>query len=283
MIQAFVRLFTIAILASIGCFLVLFVLRQFGLSQEHGALKHPILDRPTLLIADGGNPEAGPESSLAAFQDAAENGWILGVGLQLTSDENWIVYNYETLEQQTTGQGLVSFQTLEQIRSIQLTGPNVKPAAILTFEELIDAFPETPLLLNILVRHPEKMLSLQKILQAKMLESRVILQSPFATALRELHKTLPRWVFGLDPSSVTRFLFMKSLYIETFADLKSDVFIADAKMQDQFIFDDRLIAELRRRHKKIIPRVTPPLDEQTQKLLTKTDGFMTKRPSGFTP
>ncbi len=287
MVHAVVRLIYITFSAAIGCFLVLFALRQIGASTPYAPPHYSLFNRPTFLIAHGGNPDLGPESSREAFQAAVDKNWMPGADLQLTQDGQWVIYGHELLEQQTESKGLVSFQTLKSFQSLNLDhkehrwpGHKFPP---MTLQQFVEAFPNTPFLLNILVRYPEKIHELVPVLQSLNIEPRVILQSPFASALRELRKELPQWIYGIDPSTVTRFLLMKSLFIETFADLKADVFIAEAKSQGQYIFDERLLAELKRRHKKIVPILQPPLDEKLQDLMSKTDGFMTKRPSGFTP
>lgn len=287
MIQAFVRLFLIAFAVVISCFLVILALRYMGLSTPYADLPSPLKHKMPWRIALGGDQNKGPASSLQAYQAAFDNDWILGVDVQLTQDEQWVVYGHELLETQTEGQGLVSFQAAAEFKklnlgqkSTQFQGQRYPP---LTLEELVAAFPTADFLFNIHVRYPEKMPALARLLDNMKLKDRVILQSPFATSLRELRKDLPTWIYGIDPSAVTRFLFMKSLYLETFADLKADVFIADAIMDGLWVFDTRTLAELKRRHKKIIPVVNEPFDEKVEELLKQTSGFMTTRPSAVTP
>jgi len=287
MIYAFVRLLLISVAVAIGCFLVIFALRYMGLATPY-ADPHLPLQHPTpWKIALGGDPDYGPASSLEAFKSAFEKGWILGVDLQLTQDEHWVVYGPETLETQTEGQGLVSFQTLEQFKKLNLGQKNTQFQkqiyAPLTLEELVKAFPTASFLFNIHVRYPEKMKPLADIFDAHKLKERTILQSPFATALRELRRYLPNWVYGMDPSSVARFLFMKSIYLETFADLKAEVFIAPVIMEGLWVFDKQMMTELKRRHKKIIPIVNETPDEKVKALIRESDGVMTTRPSILTP
>lgn len=287
MINAFVRLLMITFISVISCFLVIFALRYIGLSTPYAPFDNPFMHKAPWKILLGGDTNKGPASSREAFQAALDEGWILGADLQLTQDEHWVIYGPEMLETQTEAQGLVSFQTLEQFKKLNL---GQKSAAFqgqryppMTLQEFVQAFPAADFLFNIHVRYPEKMPALAKLLLELNLKDRVILQSPFATTLRELRKDLQTWIFGIDPSSVTRFLFMKALYLEPFADLKADVFIAEADMDGIWIFDARTIAELKRRHKKIIPIVKEPFNEKTTQLLQESSGFMTTRSSAVTP
>lgn len=287
MILAFVRLLLISIAVAIGCFLVIFALRYVGLATPYADLHIPVQHPTPWRIALGGNPDYGPASSLEAFKAAFEKGWILGADLQLTQDEKWVVYGPETLETQTEAQGLVSFQTHEQFKKLNLgqksTQFQQQRYPPLTLEELLQAFPTATFLFNIHIRYPEKMKPLADILDAQKLKERAILQSPFATALRELRRYLPNWVYGMDPSSVARFLFMKSIYLETFADLKAEVFIAPTEMEGLWVFDTQIMTELKRRHKKIIPIVNDTPDEKVKALVRESDGVMTTRPSILTP
>lgn len=287
MIQAFVRLLMIAVIAVISCFILIFALRYVGLSTPYAPFDNPFIHKTPWKILLGGDTNKGPASSREAFQAALDEGWILGADIQLTQDEHWVVFGPELIETQTEAQGLVSFQTLEQFKKLNL---GQKSAAFhgqhyppMTMKELVEAFPTADFLFNIHVRYPEKMPALAKQLQELNLKDRVILQSPFATTLRELRRDLKTWIFGIDPSAVTRFLLMKSLFLEPFADLKADVFIAEAVMDDLWVFDSRTLAELKRRHKKIIPIVNEPFNEKTKELVHETSGFMTTRPSAVTP
>ncbi len=287
MINAFVRLLMITVISVISCFLVILALRYLGLSTAYAPFDHVFMSKTPWRILLGGDTTKGPASSREAFQAALDEGWILGADLQLTQDEHWVVFGPELLETQTEAQGLVSFQTLQQFKQLNL---GQKSAAFqgrryppMTLKEFVEAFPTADFLLNIHVRYPEKMPALAKLMQELNLKDRVILQSPFATTLRELRRDLQTWIFGIDPSAVTRFLLMKSIFLETFADLKADVFIAEADMDDLWVFDERTLAELKRRHKKIIPIVKEPFSEKVKELLPETSGFMTTRPSNVTP
>lgn len=287
MIIAFVRLLLISILVIIGCFLVIFALRYTGLAtpyaDPHISFKHATPWK----IALGGNPDHGPASSLDAFKAAADDGWILGADLQLTQDEHWVVYGPERLETQTEAQGLVSFQTFDQFRQLNLGQKNAQfqkqRYPPLSMQELVASFPGAGFLFNIHVRYPEKMKALADQMDKLNLKERVILQSPFATALRELKRYLPMWTYGIDPSAATRFLFMKSIFLEPFADLKADVFMAPYEMEGLWVFDGKVLAELKRRQKKIIPIVNEAPDEKVKALLKQADGVMTTRPSVVTP
>lgn len=76
-----------------------------------------------------------PENSLAAFENAAQNGFAIELDVQLTKDNVLVVFHDDTLERMTNLVGVVEQMTYEQIKEATLLDTNCK---IPTFAEVLD-------------------------------------------------------------------------------------------------------------------------------------------------
>ena len=124
-----------------------------------------LLDRP-MVIAHRGAAIAAPENTLVACERAVESGAdALELDLHLTSDGHVVVIHDETVDRTTNGTGAVSTLTLEALQAVDagyhfadadgahpFRGQGIR---VPTLDELIDAFPEMRLSLDLKGRTSE--------------------------------------------------------------------------------------------------------------------------------
>lgn len=72
-----------------------------------------------LTIAHRGDPRAAPENTLPAFTAAIASGAdVLELDLQMTVDENAVIFHDEVLERTTNGSGPIAERTLAELQSL---------------------------------------------------------------------------------------------------------------------------------------------------------------------
>ncbi|MBR4080640.1 MAG: glycerophosphodiester phosphodiesterase [Clostridia bacterium] len=77
-----------------------------------------------------------PENSLAAFRSAVEHGFGIELDVQLTADDQLVVFHDNTLERMCGVPGKVTDKTLAELRTLRLNGTE---HVIPTFDEVLDA------------------------------------------------------------------------------------------------------------------------------------------------
>lgn len=124
-----------------------------ALSKPQSRPQKQVLDTASpIILAHRGGSLIGPESTLLAFEKAAELG-VHGfeIDLRMTKDEQIIVFHDDTVDRTSASSGLVSDMTLAAIQAIdfsanfegrdQFTDEELEKARILTLDELLERFP----------------------------------------------------------------------------------------------------------------------------------------------
>ena len=283
--QAISRLLLISILTIIGIGFAGLMLRIIGLSAEYAVPDHPFLRVQHPIVVLGGDEGFAPSNSLPALEhvftlNKPDSTFVLGLDLNRTLDGEWILFRDDRLETLTEGSGFIELKTWDEIKNLTLGKElwNGQHLHILRLVDVLEKYPTQFLFLNILVRYPDRMNELVRILDKDNQISRFIIQSPFATAIREIRKSRPLWLYGIDPSSVVRFLMMNSLYLEPLADLKADLFVASLQMGDETVFSPRVLQELDRRRKSILLDQTKDKEHIPSSMTPKIFGVITRHP-----
>jgi glycerophosphoryl diester phosphodiesterase len=287
MIRALGRLLLITLASLFGIFLLIVALRLSGLTREYADPVHPLADLDHPVIALGGDGDFAPSNSMPALRHLADHqGVMLGVDLQLSRDDVWILFRDDNLEQMTSLHGPTSLQNWTDLQNLDLgekfgSDGRWRHTPIVTLKELLKAFPREPLFLNIHNQYSDRMSALVQQLDPDNTSNRFIIQSPYATTLRAIRKERPLWLYGIDPSSVVRFMFLNSIYVETLGDLNADLFIAPLEMNHRQVFSPRLLTELVRRKKWIVIDEPPSQGELPKDLEDAAWGIVTRHPSDF--
>ncbi len=159
-----------------------------------------------------------PENTLAAFHAAREIG-PLGFELDIhaTADHEIVVFHDATVDRTTDGHGRVRDHTLAEIRGLD-AGFGFSPdegrtfpsrgrgVSVPTLREVLETFPETPLIIEIKQVESPLEESLAQLLQETASESRVLVFS-LEQAPLDRYRALGRpWPTGFGPADVTEFL-----------------------------------------------------------------------------
>lgn len=159
-----------------------------------------------------------PENTMSAFEAALELG---ADGLELdvhrSADGEIVVIHDETLDRTTDGTGPVSERTFEELRALD-AGHRFSPDGGRTFpfrgdalsipslREVLEAFPDTPLILEIKQVEPPLEEDLARLLQETGAEERVLVFSLSQVPIDRYRRLRPEQPTGFGPDEVAEFL-----------------------------------------------------------------------------
>lgn len=106
--------------------------------------------------------------------------------------------------------------------------------------------------------------------------NRTLVQSDTLVVMTSIRELKAEWVYGTSQADLMRFLSFNSMWILPSTQYKGDVFIAPFEIVKRPAFNDDVIAEMRRRHKKVFlgPITNKPQFEEAKRL--NADAFITE-------
>lgn len=107
-------------------------------------------------------------------------------------------------------------------------------------------------------------------------DERTLIQSDALVIMTSVKELKPEWLYGTSVPDLMRLLALDSMWILPATQFKGDVFIAPFKIQNKTAFNDDIIAEMRRRKKRIFlgPITNPSQLAEAQRL--QVEGFITE-------
>jgi hypothetical protein len=79
-----------------------------------------------------------------------------------------------------------------------------------------------------------------------------IVTSPYEAPIKALKELAPALVYGSTQPEILKLVAMQSMYILPAANIRADVIIHPLKIHNQLFFNDEIVAEIKKRFKKII-------------------------------
>ncbi|MNJ93486.1 hypothetical protein D3C87_111680 [compost metagenome] len=131
----------------------------------------------------------------------------------------------------------------EQINEFYKTTPALK--------EYYEQFPQTRFILNVVDNVTDVHLDLVNALEGLKPDARTLIQSEALIVITAIKDKKPEWVYGTSTPDLMRFLSFDSLWILPTTQFKGDVFIAPFTLMKRPAFNQDIIEEMRRRHKRI--------------------------------
>ncbi len=182
------------------------------------------MGRP-LIMAHRGDPQAGPENSIAALRNAVEVGCdVLETDLRLTRDHHFILFHDETLDRCTGYEGLVSNHDLDELLQMDL-GYSYTPddgetfpfrysgEKMITLEEAFTEFPNMHFNLDIKDKAPEAPKLLASVLERHEMGRNVVVGSFHETQLERFRILAPNVATAAHPGEVSRFVFAVKMFM----------------------------------------------------------------------
>ncbi|WP_413559349.1 hypothetical protein [Bdellovibrio sp. HCB209] len=153
----------------------------------------------------------------------------------------------------------------EQINEFYKSTPALK--------ELYEKFPKTRFILNVVDNVTDADAIVANAIQDYKPNDRTLIQSDTTLITSAIKSLQPTWLYGTGKPDLMRLMSMDSLWILPSTQFKGDVFVAPFKMMNRPAFNDDVIAEMRRRHKKIF-LVVENEEEFKRAMEIKADGLI---------
>lgn len=159
-----------------------------------------------------------PENTLASFAAAVERGAdAFEMDVHRTRDGEVVVFHDDTLERTTDGRGPISERTLAEVRELD-AGFGFSPdgggsypfrgkgVTVPTLREVVETFPEVPLIIEIKQESPPLEEDLAQVLQSTGADQRALVFSLHQEPVDRFRQAREGWTTGFGPGEVADFL-----------------------------------------------------------------------------
>lgn len=165
--------------------------------------------RPRLFAHRGGAAEA-PENTLEAFRAGLDAGADrLELDVHATADGAVVVIHDETLERTTDDEGPVSQITLADLKRLNAAcrfGGGQRCARVPTLDEVLEAFPDVPLNIEIKQDRPPIVRQVLAVLDRHRARDRVLLAASKAHVMNAIREAAPDVLTGFSVLEVVEFM-----------------------------------------------------------------------------
>lgn len=164
--------------------------------------------------------------------------------------------------------GKLSDYSWEQINEFFKDTPALK--------ELYEKYPNTRFILNVVDNVADVHNTVVDTLKGLKPDNRTLIQSDALVVMSAIKDLKPVFVYGTSVPDLMRLMSFDSLYVLPATQYKGDVYIAPFSILKRPAFNDDIITEMRRRHKRVY---LGPIENQAQfDLATKyqADGYITE-------
>ncbi|WII70584.1 hypothetical protein QJS83_08950 [Bdellovibrio sp. 22V] len=267
---------------TIGSFIVLGVLilmaRIWGLSQNFPVYDHAFFTGPTPLIIVKVDTLPKAQEVVKAKPDAVL--WVdvrfsrekVPFILPASRDREFLDMKRELQEKNPSTPILIgaklSEYPWEQINEFYKTTPALK--------ELYEQFPTTRFVLNIVDNVADVHTELVKTIEDFKPNARTLIQSEALVILTSVKELKPEWVYGTSTPDIMRLLTFDSLYILPSTQFMGDVFIAPFILKKRPAINENVIAEMRRRNKRIFLGPIENTAQLAEASRYKAEGYITE-------
>lgn len=204
-------------------------------SAAYVHLTVPRVNTPAMLASDGvlvighrGAAGLAPENTLAAFETALAHGVdVFELDVQRTRDGHAVVIHDRTVNRTTNGSGRVADMTLSALKQLDAgymftpDGGQTYPwrgrgVTIPTLAEVLETFPEMPLLIEIKESDPAFVETVVEVVDAAGARDRVMISSFHVQVAQRVRELAPDIPTGTAESEVVRFVVMQRLGLGAF-------------------------------------------------------------------
>ncbi len=272
---------------------VIIIFAMFGLHRAITVApraSRPVLDDGVaLMVAQRGGVQA-PENTLAAFQTAVDLGAdMLALDVRLSADGELVVIHDETVDRTTDGAGRVNDLSLEQLKSLDAgfrftpdggaTYPyRQKGVKLSTLAEVLAAFPDTRLRIQVQDASPSAAERLAQEIIAAEAQDRVIVGSQDDNVLRQFRRLAPEVATVAGANELRTFYFLQALRLIGLHRPLADVYELPIQSGRLRFDTPRLIASVHALNQRILYQGVDDADEMRRLLALGADGIVTSRP-----
>lgn len=238
MFAAFKRLLFISITALMFIFAGWALIRGIASQQVYAPFNHPIMELSRLQIVEVGK--------LSDFQPPQETPDNVFYRLRLVVDQNGKWFHMPIEDEKLIFSKNGPAQSIQEL--FEMVG--IENTDRYSLEKLLSELSHLNFFFDLQGRTDYFLQNFVDLVEANKLGKKSLVYSKNRLILRSLRKKAPRFVFGIDPTSLQRAEMLDSLWLSSLADLSGDFVVIPA--EDLKYTTESLINELKKRHKKIL-------------------------------
>jgi glycerophosphoryl diester phosphodiesterase len=300
--SAIKNLFIVCFIVFICLFLAWFGFKNKSLQKAHPPFENAFFKKDVPgrhpLIALRGESEEFPENSILAFEAATnlKRDAILWADLMMTSDGVIVVTRQQNLEIYGVEKSYVPLITFAELQKIDagfvfqdshgqfnFRGKNLH---ILSLKELIEHFPKSRFILNLLDDSTGFDHQLTSTLGYNDTTNRFIITSERDKILKEVKKTAPMLLYGSSAPQLTQLMILGNVMLESAAPLDADLLIVEQISQKlkhsvRILLNEKMINEAHRRHLKVFAGNAMSLNEAQEFIARGIDGIISSHPKAL--
>jgi|GEM_PF-1117054 len=276
--EGLMRIFLISVASVVVLGILIIMARIWGLGQNYALYEHAFFNGPTpLLIAKADTLDAAKEilklkPDAVIWLDVRFSRETIPFVLPPKKDNAFL--DMKKAEQEKNPQtpifmgAKISEYPWEQINEFYKNTPALK--------EYYEQFPQTRFILNVIDNVADAHNTLVDAIKDYKPDTRTLVQSDALVIMTSVKELKPEWVYGTSVPDLMRLLTFDSLYILPSTQFKGDVFISPFTLMKRPAFNDDIIAEMRRRKKRIF---LGPIENEAQLAEAKrhaADGYITE-------
>lgn len=265
------------ILISFASMLLLFILvtitRFWGLGQQYPDFQHAFFENspvPVVILK---------VSNEKQLEDAIKIKPDLGIWLDVetTLDAKVVVFAREFNAKELS---IEAFRGPKSMAYEFQKLKNIHPE-LMELQTLVSKYPQLRFVLNITDNVDNVHKWVTDVLKGQSGEKRFLLQSNYNVIMTSIKDIEPFWLYGCSQADLMRFLTFDSMWILPATPFKGDVFISPFNLMGRNAINENVIAEARRRKKKIVlgPLLNKSEFDDASRL--KADGIVIEKLSDF--
>lgn len=162
--------------------------------------------------------------------------------------------------------GRLSEYPWEQINEFYKTTPALK--------EYYEQFPQTRFILNVVDNAMDVHVTVTDAIADMKTDNRTLIQSEANVVIDSIKSLKPAWLYGTSVPDLVRMMTFDSLYVLPAIQFKGDVFISPFTLMKRPAFNDDMIVEMRRRHKRIVLGPLKTAEEYAKAQTYSPDGYI---------
>lgn len=239
------RVLIISICSLLVLGMILLTTRFWGLGQPYQEFQHPFFQNaPAQGVILKVTQDSQIEESLKQKPDLIAF-WI---DVETSVDKKVIVFSRDFSEKD------LSIEAYRGPKSQSYTFAQLKvmQPTVMELHDLLSRHPQQRFVLNVLDNVENVHLWIREALQGLEPEKRILLQSNYNVIMSSIKEMEPFWLYGCSQADLMRFLTFESMGILPATPFHGDVFIAPQKILNRPAYNEDILQEIRRRHKKIL-------------------------------
>lgn len=272
------RIFFITVSSLVVLGILILMARIWGLGQNYPLYEHAFFNNPTPLVIVKVETLENAHNTLKLRPDAVL--WLdvrfsrekVPFILPARRDQEFLTALQKEQELSPTTPIMIgsklSEYPWEQINEFYKDTPALR--------EFYTQFPETRFVLNVVDNVADAHTSVVEAIKEFKPNSRTLIQSDALIILTSIKDLKPEWVYGTSTPDIMRLLTFDSLYVLTTTQFMGDVFIAPFTLMKRPAFNDNIIAEMRRRNKRIFLGPIRTKEELAEASRQKAEGYITE-------